>query len=94
MKQLLSLTMLAIFVLVACSPAVLPGDGEEISWERAVELLNNGAVTMVLQTHALDVYLTLTNGATVHTVEPSIDEIFVEIQECGAPCANIIQATE
>lgn len=95
MKKLLSLILLGLFVLAACAPAGgLPADGEHISWERAVELLHHGDVTMVVQAHSLDVTMTLTNGATVHTVEPSIDAIFIEIQECGAPCANIVQATE
>jgi predicted small secreted protein len=95
MKKLISAILLGLFLLAACAPAAgLPADGEHISWERAVELLHNGDVTQVFQAHSLDVTMTLTNGATVHTVEPSIDQIFIEIQECGAPCANIAQATE
>jgi hypothetical protein len=49
---------------------------------------------MVVQAHSLEVTMTLKNGATVKTIEPYIDAIFEEIQACGAPCANIVQATE
>jgi hypothetical protein len=40
------------------------------------------------------VTLTLSNGATVTTIEPSIDEIFFEVERCGAPCVGIPMATE
>ena len=94
MKKTFAILFVGLLLLTACAPTALPADGETISWERAVELLNSGHVTMVIQAHSLDVTLVLDNGATVHTVEPHIDAIFQEIQECGAPCANIAQATE
>lgn len=95
MKKLLSLILLGLFVSAACAPAAgLPADGEHISWERAVELLNSGAVTMVAQLHSGEVRLTLTNGAEVSTVGPYLDAIFDEVQKCGAPCANIVLAME
>jgi hypothetical protein len=93
MRKLSSLFLLGILLLAACVPA-LPRDGEVISWDRAVQLLNSGAVTQVIQAHSLEVTLTLTNGAQVTTIEPSIDEIFREIEKCGAKCAGIVQATE
>jgi hypothetical protein len=93
MKPITTFALVVLFLLAACSPA-LPADGEIISWSHAVELLHAGQVTMVMQAHSLDVTLVLDNGATVHTVEPHIDAIFQEIQACGAPCANIAQATE
>jgi hypothetical protein len=93
MKTKLLFPLLILLVLAACSPA-LPAEGATIPWAQAVELLHGGHVTMVVQAHSLDVTLTLDNGAVVHTVEPSIDAIFAEIQACGAPCANIVQATE
>jgi hypothetical protein len=83
-----------LLLLSACAPSGLPPDGANIPWEEALELLHGGHVTQVFQSHARDVIMTLTNGATVHTVEPTLDLIFMEIQECGAPCANIAQATE
>jgi hypothetical protein len=51
-------------------------------------------VTQIFQTHALEVTLTLEDGRQLHTIEPHIDAIFQEIQTCGAPCADILMATE
>ena len=94
MRKLSSLFLFGLFLFAACAPAALPHDGEVISWDRAVELLNSGAVTQVFQAHSLEVTLTLTKGAQVTTTEPNIDEIFREIEKCGAKCAGIVQATE
>jgi hypothetical protein len=94
MKRLVLPLLTALLLLSACAPAALPPDGATIPWDEAVELLHGGHVTQVFQSHDRDVIMTLTNGATVHTVEPTLDLIFMEIQECGAPCANIAQATE
>lgn len=93
MKRVLGVVVLLIFLLAACSPA-LPSDGAVIAWDEAVQLLHAGHVTQVFQAHSLRVTLTLDNGATVSTTEPSIDQIFFEIEACGAPCAGIAQATE
>lgn len=93
MKKLLSVVVLLTFLLSACS-APLPPDGAVVSWDEAVHLLHEGHVTQVFQAHSLMVTLTLDDGATVTTTEPSIDQIFFEIEACGAPCANIAQATE
>ncbi len=93
MKKLLTPVLLILFLLAACSP-VLPTEGATIPWDQAVELLRSGDVTMVAQLHSGDVSLTLDNGAVVHTVGPYLDAIFDEIQACGAPCANIVQAME
>lgn len=93
MKKLLSLTILLTFLLAACS-SPMPQNGDVIPWDQAVELLHAGHVTQVFQAHSLQVTLTLDNGATVTTTEPSIDQIFFEIEACGTPCANIAQATE
>lgn len=92
MKKILSLVLLGLFVLTACAPAYT--EGQVISWEQAVDLLHSGQVTMVIQLHSMEVQLTLRSGVTVKTTEPTIDAIFEEIQACGAPCANIVQATE
>ncbi len=93
MKKLLLATLL-LALLTACAPSTLPPDGAEISWDEAVRLLHDGQVTQVFQAHSLRVVLTLRNGAQVSTVEPSIDAIFFEVQQCGAPCAGIALATE
>ncbi|MCL5429283.1 MAG: hypothetical protein M1347_05720 [Chloroflexi bacterium] len=93
MKRILKFALVIIFLLAACSPA-LPADGQTISWGHAIELLYDGRVTAVVQLHSLEVRLTLRSGVTVITAEPTIDAIFDEIQRCGAPCANIVQAME
>ncbi|MEX2144407.1 MAG: hypothetical protein WD740_07415 [Anaerolineales bacterium] len=93
MKKIRSLALFTLLILAACSP-VLPADGAIIPWDQAVELLRSGQVTMVVQLHSGDVSLTLDNGAVVHTVGPHLDAIFAEIQACGAPCADTVQAME
>jgi hypothetical protein len=65
-----------------------------VDWETAVEILNTGEVEMVTQLHSLDVTLTMRDGSEIHTVEPTIDAIFQEVEACGQPCSQIILATE
>jgi hypothetical protein len=93
MQKLTFALLLSLFLLSACAP-VLPTDGATVPWDQAVELLRSGQVTMVVQLHSGDVSLTLDNGAVVHTVGPHMDAIFAEIQACGSPCADIVQAME
>jgi hypothetical protein len=66
----------------------------EVDWDTAIEILNSGEVDMVAQLHSLEVILTLKDGAEIHTVEPSIDSIFQEVEICGRLCRNITLATE
>jgi len=66
----------------------------EVDWETAVEILNSGEVEMVAQLHNLDVMLTLKDGTEIHTVEPTIDAIFQEVEKCGQNCSQILLATE
>lgn len=49
---------------------------------------------MVRQAHSLDVTFAMKDGSRIHAVEPEIDAIFAELQKCGEPCSQIIQATE
>lgn len=70
-----------------------PGE-ETIAWEMAADLIRNGLVTAVSQTHALDVTLELKDGRYLNTVEPQIDDVFKVIEECGDTCRDIIMATE
>jgi hypothetical protein len=67
---------------------------ENISWDAAKIILNNGEVKQIFQSHQLDVILTLKNGAELHTEEPKIDDIFKEVEKCGEICKDIILATE
>jgi len=65
-----------------------------VDWDEAIIILNSGEVKSVMQTHNLDVTLTLKNGTTIHTKETRIDMIFDEIDKCGNSCDNLIMATE
>ena len=69
-------------------------EGEEISWEEALVILNNGEVETISQLHNLEVTLYLLDGRMIKTIEPSIDAIFQEIDTCGTICSNIIRITE
>jgi hypothetical protein len=69
-------------------------EANSISWEAARQLILNGEVEMVFQAHSLEVWLTLEDGRRVVTTEPSIDEVFTVVEECGDPCAGIALATE
>ena len=82
-------------LLAGCSVAnaATPQD-REVSWEEAIEILNSGEVVSVYQLHSLEVGLELEDGSMITTVEPRIDDIFHEVEKCGAPCQGIILATE
>jgi hypothetical protein len=69
-------------------------DGGELSWVQAQQMILQGYVVEVMQTHELKVYLTLKDGRTLITVEPKIDDIFNVIEVCGETCVDIIIATE
>jgi hypothetical protein len=66
----------------------------EISWEEAKGLLAECRVASVMQTHALDIYLVLDDGTEVHTTEPGIDDIFLEIDGLDEGCRPQSIATE
>ncbi len=71
----------------------LPAPGEVfVAWMHAAELIRECAVSGVMQTHALDVYVTLKNGERVRTIEPLIDEVFKVVEQSS--CPDISVATE
>jgi hypothetical protein len=72
---------------------IAPGD-RFISWPNAMNLIRSCEVELVMQTHALDIHLTLKSGERLRTVEPTIDEVFRVTQEATATCGNIGIATE
>ncbi len=94
---------LILILLAACStnaetqengiPDPLPC-GEEVEWDVAVKILNQGDVEQVVQLHSLEVTLILDDGCEIKTVEPVIDDIFQEVEKCGSPCEGMILATE
>lgn len=96
-RKILALLLLAIALVTfaACSGVVtLTPYPNEVDWKTTVEILNSGNVVTVFQLHNLDVTLIMNDGSEVHTVEPTIDAIFDEIEKCGAPCSKIMLATE
>ena len=66
----------------------------EVSWETAIETLETGKVIEVVQSHNLEVVMTLDDGSKMKTVEPLLDQIFREIELCGDICAEIALITE
>lgn len=90
----IGLTVLLLLIMAGCAGAAATPYPSEVDWETAVEILNTGDVEMVTQLHSLDVTLTMKDGSEIHTVEPTIDAIFDEIEKCGEPCSQIMMATE
>jgi len=84
----LGLTLLLLLLTTGCAGATPTPYPSEVDWETAVEILNTGEVEMVTQLHSLDVMLTMKDGSEIHTVEPTIDAIFAEIDKCGEPCGH------
>ena len=65
-----------------------------IPWEEAEQLVLGGKATGIMQTHALEVTLTLADERRVTTIEPSIDQIFRVVDACGHACERMSLATE
>jgi hypothetical protein len=93
------LYVVMLLIITACGgqntsdPSNLPCDGD-ITWERALEIVETGDVAEIYQLHSLEVELVLKDGCRLNTVEPLIDDIFKAVEACGAPCSEIILATE
>jgi hypothetical protein len=90
------LTMLVLGLLLAgCGGEInaTPQD-REVSWEEAIEILNSGEVQGVYQLHSREVTLHLKDGSWIKTEEPNLDDIFREVEKCGAPCEGVTLATE
>lgn len=66
----------------------------EVNWETAIEILNTGRVTEVVQSHQREVILTLNDGSQIKTLEPALDDILREIERCGNVCREILIGTE
>lgn len=72
-----------------------PGPGSIfISWPQAIFLIRECRVSMLMQTHSLDVYLTLPDGRVLRAVEPVIDEVFRIHADTQGKCPGIPIATE
>jgi hypothetical protein len=66
----------------------------EVDWATAIEILHTGQVTEVMQSHNLEVTLTLEDGSQIKTIEPAIDDVFREVELCGRVCREIVLITE
>lgn len=67
---------------------------EEVSWDEAKDLILSGDVEQVTQLHSLQVTLDLSDGRQLVTTEPEIDAVLDVVDACGAPCADMVLATE
>lgn len=65
-----------------------------ISWPKAQNYIKDCDVSMVMQSHSLNVDITLENGTRYRTVEPVIDEVFKLVETASKTCGNIGIATE
>lgn len=63
-----------------------------ISWEAARKIIEKCLVKMIMQTHSLDITLTLRDGRRVVTISPKIDDVFLIAQK--ANCKDVVIATE
>ncbi len=64
------------------------------TWSGAVELIHQGKVKQVSQSHALDVELILKDDSSIRVKEPKIDSVFQEVEKCGELCEDIVLITE
>ena len=106
-KMIITIIIIAISGLLVVLAAIYfgnlnPGDElqpstewpGEVDWPTAIDILHSGQVTEVIQSHNLEVKLTLEEDIQIKTIEPVIDEIFIEIELCGDICSDILLITE
>lgn len=65
-----------------------------IPYSGAIELLNDGKVSIISQSHSRCVTVELKNGTTYYTVEAKLDDIFDDFRECGFACRDTGLGTE
>lgn len=72
-----------------------PGKGVVyIPWPKAVELIDECRVKLIMQAHNLNVGLELKDGDRVTAIEPTIDEVFKVYNQSKERCGNVPIATE
>ena len=64
------------------------------NWNLIKQALSNCEVKTAMQTHALEVTVTLKNGENIMAREPNIDDIFDVINQHKDKCGEIIMMTE
>ncbi|GEM_PF-2740500 len=76
----------------------VPSDGTclepRISYEEAINLLNEGKVSIISQSHTRCVTLELKNGTTYYALEENLDDIFGDFNQCGVACKDTGIGTE
>jgi len=91
MKNVFS-TLMTLMFLTACAPDPTKQPGY-VPWGEAVKLIASRKVTVVAQAHSLDVMIGFEDGSSVYTVEPYIDAIYAELENC-VKCDEILISTE
>lgn len=69
-------------------------EDQDISWEKAQELVLGCRAEKVFQTHALKVTVVLNNGVKLTAIEPTIDDIMDIAVSAEEKCGNIVIGTE
>lgn len=69
-------------------------DEHFIEWAYAIQIINTKNVVTIMQAHSRVVSIILDDGSYFSTLEPSIDEVYDVIDECGEKCNKIALWTE
>jgi hypothetical protein len=60
-----------------------------VNWDRAVESVLKGEVTIIQPTRTTDVYFELEDGRVFKAITPQDDNVATLLERCGAVCADI-----
>jgi hypothetical protein len=76
---------------VAPGEALYPGpqSGETVAWAQAVAMINNGEISQIMKSQALELTLSLKDGRSLLTTEPVDGELQLVLDRCGDVCAGI-----
>jgi hypothetical protein len=83
--------LLAYATVTACSRKP---ETRSVSWGEAENLIREGKIERVVQSHSLDVSIVAKNGSIYHTVEPKIDDVIRIVSEVDPTGKKITIATE
>jgi len=73
------------------SATITPPAITEITWQEAIDLIQECQIQTVFQKHNLTVTLTNKNNQIFETIEPNIDDIFDQTNHLRSDCNDIIQ---
>jgi hypothetical protein len=65
-----------------------------LSYEEAIQILNNGQAESIFQHHDLRLIMLLKDDRCISTKQLVIDDILQKIEECGDLCKDVIFGTE